>query len=114
MILCLDGSSLTYAQLADLAYGRAQAAFAPAAIERMEKARRIAEAATERKQQTYGLTTGVTILPQTTVHGTSSLGLPAQAQVQSQANFFVGARFGLVATPGLDRRPFGILRDFVP
>jgi histidine ammonia-lyase len=59
MILRLDGSSLSYAQLVDLAYGRAQAAFAPAAIERMEKARRIAEAAARARQQTYGHTTGV-------------------------------------------------------
>ena len=59
MLLSLDGASLTYGGLVDLAHGRATARFAPGAVERMEKARRIAEAAAERRQRTYGLTTGV-------------------------------------------------------
>ena len=43
----------------------------------------------------YGLTTGLTMLPSTTVNGISSLGLPAQAKIDSQANFFVGGRVGV-------------------
>jgi hypothetical protein len=43
----------------------------------------------------YGLTTGVTILPSTTVHGTSSLGLPAQAKIDSAINMFIGVRAGM-------------------
>jgi len=46
----------------------------------------------------YGLTTGLTMLPSTTVNGTSSLGLPAQAKIDSQANFFVGGRVGVNLT----------------
>jgi hypothetical protein len=46
----------------------------------------------------YGLITGLTMLPSTTVNGTSSLGLPAQAKIDSQANFFVGGRVGVNLT----------------
>ncbi|MBX9776945.1 MAG: hypothetical protein K2Y71_21410 [Xanthobacteraceae bacterium] len=43
----------------------------------------------------YGLATGLTMLPSTTVTGTSSLGLPAHAKIDSQASLFLGARIGV-------------------
>lgn len=47
----------------------------------------------------YGLITGLTMLPSTTVNGTSSLGLPAQAKIDSQANFHVNFRLGIELSP---------------
>jgi hypothetical protein len=48
----------------------------------------------------YGLRTGLTMLPSTTVNGTSSLGLPAQAKIDSQANLYVAGRISVRLFPG--------------
>lgn len=57
---------------------------------------------------TYGLTTGLTMLPSKTVNGISSLGLPAQAQIDSQANFFIGGRVGVNLTDFQAQRTYRV------
>ncbi len=59
MAVVLTGSDLTLAELVRVARAGERVEVAPAAVERMRAARAVVEAAAERGEEVYGLTTGV-------------------------------------------------------